>query len=289
MSESEMTDWVREFHRAFGVPVADVLTPEPETRELRIELLREEFEEYVAAARAGDAVDVADALADMLYVIHGTALTYGIPIDAVVAEVHRSNMSKLGADGQPVYRADGKVIKGPGFIPPAIGDVLASVPAEAAKRKQRLAAYAVLRRSDDGVDQVLLTRISTRGHHAGVWTLPGGGVDFGEDPRRSVAREITEETGLAATVGALLDCHTVRLTGRSPAGRLEDFHGVSLIYAASADEPGAELRVIEIDGTTDAAAWVPVAEVHAGDRPVFDGVRAGLAADRRRATRDRDS
>ncbi|GAB3422388.1 pyrophosphohydrolase domain-containing protein [Flindersiella endophytica] len=115
---------VREFHEAFGLGVAAEPTPRPETWKLRIALLREEFEEYVAAAEAGDLVEVADALADMMYVIYGTAVEYGIPLDAVLDEVHRSNMSKLGADGRPVYREDGKVMKGPAFRPPDVAGVL---------------------------------------------------------------------------------------------------------------------------------------------------------------------
>lgn len=87
--------------------------PKPDIRELRIQLLREEFEEYLRAEAAHDLVDVADALADMLYVIYGTAVSYGIPMDEVFSEVHASNMSKLGPDGQPIFREDGKVLKGP--------------------------------------------------------------------------------------------------------------------------------------------------------------------------------
>lgn len=76
---------------------------------------------------------MADALADMVYVVHGTALAYGIPLDEVLAEVHRSNMSKLGLDGRPILRADGKAVKGPGF---AAADV-AAVIAGAARRSGR--------------------------------------------------------------------------------------------------------------------------------------------------------
>jgi predicted HAD superfamily Cof-like phosphohydrolase len=122
--DAGFADKVREFHEAFGLGVATEPTPRPENWKLRIALLREEFEEYVAAAEAGDLVEVADALADMAYVIYGTACEYGIPLDAVLDEVHRSNMSKLGADGRPVYREDGKVLKGPAFRPPDIAAAL---------------------------------------------------------------------------------------------------------------------------------------------------------------------
>jgi NTP pyrophosphatase (non-canonical NTP hydrolase)/ADP-ribose pyrophosphatase YjhB (NUDIX family) len=99
------SEMVREFHRVFDGPVAAVANPRPAEWENRISFLQEEFDEYVEAARAGDLAALADALADMVYVIHGTALAYGIPLDEVLAEVHRSNMSKLGRDGRPILRA----------------------------------------------------------------------------------------------------------------------------------------------------------------------------------------
>ncbi len=141
------------------------------------------------------------------------------------------------------------------------------------RRLQRLAAYAVLLRDDD----VLLTRISARGHHVGWWTLPGGGVDHGEEPRAAVVREVAEETGLTIEVGSLLDVHSVHFTGRAPDEAVEDYHGVHLIFAATVtggDAPG----VREVDGTTDAVEWVPVASVRAGTVPVTDVVRAGMDA-----------
>lgn len=122
MSTSEM---VREFHEAFGLPVryepVDVSRSE---KWLRIDLLEEEYNEYISAALAPNLVEVADALADMVYVIHGTALAYGINLDVVLAEVHRSNMTKLGEDGKPIYREDGKVVKGPKYEAPRIAEVL---------------------------------------------------------------------------------------------------------------------------------------------------------------------
>lgn len=116
---------VREFHEVFGHPVRnnpEIDTPE---RDLRLELIREEFEELQDAARANDLVEYADALADLVYVIYGDALTKGIDLSTVVTEVHRSNMSKLGEDGKPIYREDGKVLKGPGYFPPDIAGVIA--------------------------------------------------------------------------------------------------------------------------------------------------------------------
>jgi 8-oxo-dGTP pyrophosphatase MutT (NUDIX family)/predicted HAD superfamily Cof-like phosphohydrolase len=128
-----LTEMVREFHRAFDGPVAAVANPRPAEWKDRISFLQEEFDEYVEAARVGDLAAVADALADMVYVVHGTALTYGIPLDEVLAEVHRSNMSKLGADGRPILGADGKVVKGPGFVAPDVAAVIA----RAARRSGR--------------------------------------------------------------------------------------------------------------------------------------------------------
>jgi predicted HAD superfamily Cof-like phosphohydrolase len=123
-AEGSFAAKVREFHAAFGLAIASTPDPRPEAWRLRIALLREEFDEYVQAAEAGDLVGVADALADMVYVIYGTATEYGVPLDDVLAEVHRSNMSKLGTDGAPVRREDGKVLKGPAYSPPDIAGVL---------------------------------------------------------------------------------------------------------------------------------------------------------------------
>ncbi len=103
------------------VPTLDVPV---EVKELRCSLIEEEASEFREAVEAGDAVGVADAIADLLYVVHGAALTFGIPVKAVFAEVHRSNMTKLDDDGLPIYRADGKVMKGPNFSPPNLQPIL---------------------------------------------------------------------------------------------------------------------------------------------------------------------
>ena len=118
--------------------------------------------------------------------------------------------------------------------------------------RQRLAAYALVRRDDD----VLLTRNSARGPHPGTWTLPGGGVDHGEPPAAAVAREVREETGLTPTVGALLGVHDEHFTGTAPHGREEDFHGVAPGVRGRGRRRGAA-RSQDADGTTDAVAWVP--------------------------------
>jgi predicted HAD superfamily Cof-like phosphohydrolase len=117
---------VAAFHAAFGLPRSDRPTADVSARvaALRVRLLSEEVEEFAAATEAGDLVAIADALADIVYVAYGSAVTYGIDLDAVLAEVHRSNMSKLDADGRPLLREDGKVLKSASYTPPNIADIL---------------------------------------------------------------------------------------------------------------------------------------------------------------------
>lgn len=121
---------VAEFHMSFRLPVETRPNREvdPELRELRVELLREEFEEFKDAVATNDIVSVADALGDIVYVAYGAALTYGIDLDAVLAEVHRANMSKLGPNGEPWLRDDGKVLKPPTYSPPDVRRVLLDQP-----------------------------------------------------------------------------------------------------------------------------------------------------------------
>src|SRR6478752_9837648 len=123
---SRARDQVGDFHRAYGLPVRSEPTAAigPDQVTLRQALIEEETRELAEAAEAGDLVGVADALADIVYVAYGTAHVYGIDLDAVLDEVHSSNMTKLGADGRPIRRADGKVLKGPGYRPPDIQAVL---------------------------------------------------------------------------------------------------------------------------------------------------------------------
>lgn len=125
---SKLTDYyaqVREFHTAYNVPILDTPRfPNLARVELRESLIREEVTELFAAIIQRDLVGVADGIADAIVVLIGTALEFGIPLDKVMAEVHRSNMSKLGPDGKPVLRSDGKVLKGPNFTPPDIRSIL---------------------------------------------------------------------------------------------------------------------------------------------------------------------
>ena len=112
---------VEQWHKAFGVvckPAPDISSKE--INALRIELIKEEFRELQEALEASDEVETLDALCDLQYVLDGTFLSLGFGAlkQRAFEEVHRSNMSKLGEDGKPLYRDDGKVLKGPRFTPP---------------------------------------------------------------------------------------------------------------------------------------------------------------------------
>jgi predicted HAD superfamily Cof-like phosphohydrolase len=118
---------VTEFHTAFRLnmndkPIADI----GKRNELRFNLMKEENEEYLEAANNNDLVEVADALGDMLYILCGTIIEHGMQdkIEEIFNEIQRSNMSKLGEDGNPIYREDGKVLKGPNYFKPNIASIL---------------------------------------------------------------------------------------------------------------------------------------------------------------------
>lgn len=98
--------------------------PSEEVQKLRYELINEELTELLDGMNNKDIVEIADALTDLLYVVYGAGHAYGIDLDKCFGEVHRSNMSKLGADGKPVYREDGKVMKGPAYSPPDLEKIL---------------------------------------------------------------------------------------------------------------------------------------------------------------------
>ncbi|MBA09712.1 nucleoside triphosphate pyrophosphohydrolase family protein [Flavobacteriaceae bacterium] len=119
---------VKAFHEAFKIGYRDSPKADLGSRvnTLRYKLMREENEEYLEAASANDLVEVADALGDMLYILCGTIIEHGLQhkIDEVFEEIQRSNMSKLGENQQPIYREDGKVLKGPNYFKPNIKDIL---------------------------------------------------------------------------------------------------------------------------------------------------------------------
>ena len=115
-------DSVKQFHDTYKIgyknePTASIGS---EKNKLRFKLMSEENEEYLVAANNNDMIEVADALGDMLYILCGTILEHGMQdiIEPIFDEIQKSNMSKLGDDGNPIFRDDGKVLKGPNYFKP---------------------------------------------------------------------------------------------------------------------------------------------------------------------------
>lgn len=119
---------VQLFHESFGLGVSQEMKADlgKTKNQLRFNLMDEENKEYLEAASKNDMIEVADALGDMLYILCGTILEHGMQhkIEEVFNEIQRSNMSKLGEDGKPIYREDGKVLKGPNYFKPDISSIL---------------------------------------------------------------------------------------------------------------------------------------------------------------------
>ena len=197
---------------------------------------------------------------------HALRIVYDgwVPLDSPEPRVIEVDGSTADAAWQRVN----DVLSGKVPVAPLVLEALAD---HLPHRRQRVAAYALVIRDDT----VLLTRISERGHHAGSWTLPGGGIDHGESPRAALEREVQEECGVPCDVGSLLDVHDVHFDGMAPSGRNEDFHAVHLLFEATVPAD-VEPRVVELDGTTDAVAWVPLAEIESGEIPVLALVRHAL-------------
>jgi 8-oxo-dGTP diphosphatase len=198
--------------------------------------------------------------------LHSVRLVYEawVPTDAPTPRVVEVDGSTVEARWWPLEAVTSREID-------TVPMVLQALAHHRTASRQRLAAYALVVR--DG--QVLLTRNSPFGPRPGTWTLPGGGVELGESPADTVAREVREEAGLEAQVGALLGVHYERFTGTAPDGREEDFHGVHLVFAAVVG-PG-EPRVVERGGTTDEVAWVGLDDVESGRVAVAEVVTAALA------------
>lgn len=129
-------------------------------------------------------------------------------------------------------------------------------PGEVPEVHQRTAAYGVVT-SDRGV---LLTELSAVTSAPGRWTLPGGGLDRGEDPVSALHREVWEESGQEVQDVRLLEAHTSHWVGRAPSGRLEDFHAVRIVYAAWCPQP-TDPVVHDIGGSTESVRWVRVEEL----------------------------
>ena len=119
---------VKLFHETYGLGVSEEMKADLGTlkNELRYNLMKEENEEYLEAVQNNDIIEIADALGDMLYILCGTILEHGLQhkIEEVFDEIQRSNMSKLGEDGKPIYREDGKVMKGPNYFKPNFEEIL---------------------------------------------------------------------------------------------------------------------------------------------------------------------
>lgn len=126
-------------------------------------------------------------------------------------------------------------------------------PGEEPVVRQRIAAYGIIL-SERGV---LATQFSDRTGVPGLWGLPGGGVELGEEPRDTVIRETSEETGQSLLEPLLVDVQSDHWVGRAPQGLLEDFHAVRLVYTGHVAEP-TDAVVHDVDGTTSDACWVDV-------------------------------
>tara|TARA_B110000027_G_scaffold64691_1_gene69344 strand:+ start:24297 stop:24689 length:393 start_codon:yes stop_codon:yes gene_type:complete len=123
-------DAVIQFHEVYGLgienePISDL---PKKIIDLRYNLMKEENEEYLQAAKENDLVEIGDALGDMLYILCGTIISHGFQdkMESIFDEIQRSNMSKLGKDGKPIYREDGKVMKGPNYFKPNLTKILST-------------------------------------------------------------------------------------------------------------------------------------------------------------------
>jgi 8-oxo-dGTP diphosphatase len=138
---------------------------------------------------------------------------------------------------------------------------------------QRVAAYAVIVRDDD----ILLSRLAPRVTSNELWTLPGGGVDHGEHPRDAVVREVWEETGQVVEIADTARVYSGHLYGIWREGRRVDAHAVRVVYSGWVRQGSDPPRVIEENGSTCAAAWVPIADVLAGKVPVVAMVKDAIS------------
>ncbi len=139
-------------------------------------------------------------------------------------------------------------------------------------RRQRVAAYAVIVRDE----RILLSRLAERISVQELWTLPGGGLDHGEDPRDAVLREIREETGLDAVVGEQARVYSAHLPHARRDGRRSDYHALRIVYDAWVRPDAPEPRVIEVGGSTVDAAWHSLTDVLDGTVPTVPMVAQAL-------------
>ena len=127
---------------------------------------------------------------------------------------------------------------------------------------------------------MLMTRIAQKDYGAGLWTLPGGGVDHGEDPGDGVVREFREETSLSVLPSTVRLIHSAHFLGRNRAGVLEDFHGLGVVYDVQvvAGQDLNALEILEEDSSTDLVEWLNLADIYDVVSDHFDREYSGVAA-----------
>jgi|TARA_B110000438_G_scaffold152961_1_gene146997 predicted HAD superfamily Cof-like phosphohydrolase len=125
MSDMSNFNKVKAFMNTYGQDIKEKASfPEDSIVQLRVDLIEEELNELKEAIKNNDIVEVADALTDILYVTYGAGHSFGVNLDKCFDEVQRSNMSKLGEDGNPIYNDSGKVMKGPNYSPPDLKKII---------------------------------------------------------------------------------------------------------------------------------------------------------------------
>ena len=125
MSDMSNFNKVKAFMNTYGQDVNEKASfPEDTIVQLRVDLIEEELNELKEAIKNNDLVEVADALTDILYVTYGAGHSFGVDLDKCFDEVQRSNMSKLGEDGNPIYNSSSKVMKGPNYSAPDLKKLL---------------------------------------------------------------------------------------------------------------------------------------------------------------------
>ena len=237
-------------------------------------VVREVMEETGLAAHVGEHVRVysgSGTVLDGAVDQHSVRLVYDawVALDAPAPRTVEVDSSTVEARWVPWEELDSGEISLVAWVREAVAE-------HRPVQKQRLSAYALATRQHAGATQVLLTRIGDSIRHGGgLWTLPGGGVEHGENPAAAVRREVAEECGVGVDVGELREVRDHHVTGIAPGGRFEDFHGVQLVFAARV-APDADLQPASTDDVVE-AAWVDVARVRRGELPTTDLVSAVVA------------
>lgn len=230
-----------------------------------------------SSGSSDDVQVLADADAAALPVMPWVAQVLGLPEPEplrVTPPAHPAPLSGVGGD------ASGPLGQGRAVL---LSDPAGNDREEHAVIRQRIGVYGVAVRpvrpvrpvgdDDPAAEEVLLTSIAAHAPGAGLWTLPGGGIDHGESVREALVREVHEETGLRVLGSRLLGVDAERFTGRSPAGVLEDLQAVRVVFEVTV--AGGNPVVVDVGGSTDLVAWVPRGEV--ADLPCIGFVADALA------------